>query len=184
MKIGIFPGSFNPPTKAHFEIVDLLYNKKILDKIIFIPVKNNGKDLISLEHRINMLKFYTNDNSYLEVSSVMINYSKFNYQVLGEFNDDLYIIVGSDLLKRFHTFDNYQMMLEKYKFIIVNRDDDVNSLIEKYYYNYQDKFIVIEYCNQLSSTLVREYINSDMVSEMIDNRVLDYIRENKLYKDE
>ena len=35
MKTGIFVGSFNPPTKAHLEISNLLYSEKLVEKIIF-----------------------------------------------------------------------------------------------------------------------------------------------------
>ena len=189
MKIGIFPGSFNPPTKAHCEIANLLYNSGLLDKIVFIPVKNNGKNLISIDHRINMLKCYTDNFNYLEVSSIMEDYNKFNYCVIDKLSQEysnLYIIMGSDLLERFHTFDNYLMMLEKYHFIIIKREDiDVLSLIENNYYDYRDKFIVVDYCNHLSSSLVRANINNSLViNKMIDSGVLDYIRDNELYKDE
>ena len=71
MKIGIFGGSFNPPHKMHLNIIEELLNTNILDKIIIVPTglhysyKNN---LISNEHRYNMLKIMTKHNNKIEVS--------------------------------------------------------------------------------------------------------------------
>ena len=95
MKTGIFVGSFNPPTKAHLEIAKLLYNEKLVEKIVFVPVNNDKKDLVSIEHRINILNEYCNDFNYLEVSNIMKTYSNnFNYLVLEDLSikyNDLYI---------------------------------------------------------------------------------------------
>ena len=188
MKTGIFIGSFNPPTKAHLEIAKLLYNEKLVEKIVFVPVNNDKKDLVSIEHRINMLNEYCNDFNYLEVSNIMKTYpNNFNYLVLEDLSikyNDLYIIMGSDLLNNFHNFDNYLYMLEKYHFIIIPRGNiDINSLINNYYGDYKNKFIILNYYSDISSSLVRLNINNERVaSEMTDNHILDYIKENNLYK--
>ena len=67
MKTGIFVGSFNPPTKAHFDIAHYLYNNNILEKIIFVPVNNKKKNLVSLEKRIDMLNSYIKKYDYFNV---------------------------------------------------------------------------------------------------------------------
>ena len=68
MNIGVFVGSFNPPHKGHIGIVNYLINKKILDKIIIIPTGNywDKQDLINIDDRINMLKFYENDKIIID----------------------------------------------------------------------------------------------------------------------
>lgn len=187
MKTGIFVGSFNPPTKAHFDIAHYLYNNNILEKIIFVPVNNEKKDLISLEKRIDMLNSYIKKYDYLYVSKIMQNYQGFNYQVLDELSniyEDIYIIMGSDLLERFSSFVNYQDMLKKYHFVIIQRFG-INStrLINKDYHDYQDKFIVMDYHSNVSSSLVRECLKENKdIKDMVPSEVEEYIRCEMLYQ--
>lgn len=187
MRTGIFVGSFNPPTKAHFSIAHILYNDNFLDKIVFVPVNNDKKDLISLEKRIEMLDLYTKNYNYLQVSNIMEEFDCFNYKVLEELNkvyNNIYIIMGSDLLERFSFFDNYQDMLEKYHFIIIERFNiNCIDIINKYYKDYENKFTILNYNNNISSSLVREkIIKKEDISNMVDDCIIEYINESKLYQ--
>ena len=59
MKIGVYVGSFNPVHVGHIKIVNhLLVN--YLDKVIIVPTGNywNKNNLVDINHRISMLKFY------------------------------------------------------------------------------------------------------------------------------
>lgn len=187
MKTGIFVGSFNPPTNAHFDITHYLYDNNILDKIVFVPVNNEKKDLVSLEKRIDMLNSYIKKYDYLCVSNIMQSYQGFNYQVLDELSNiyqDIYIIMGSDLLERVSSFANYQDMLEKYHFVIIPRFG-INStqLIKKEYPDYQDKFIIVNYHSNISSSLVRECFRENKdIKGMVPSEVEKYIREEMLYQ--
>ena len=189
MKTGLFVGSFNPPTKAHLDITKILYNQKILDKIVFVPVNNSKKKLVSLDERIKMLNSYVKQYNYLEVSNVMRNYTNnFNYQVLNELSkcyDDIYIIMGSDLLEKLNTFTNYEEIIKKYNFIIITRFNINNlNIIKNNYKNYQDKFIIFNYQSNISSSLVREKIRKkEDISNIIDINIEKYIKEKKLYLD-
>ena len=187
MKSGIFVGSFNPPTKAHFDIAHYLYDNNILAKIIFVPVNNLKKDLVSLEKRIDMLNSYIKKYDYLCISKIMQNYHGFNYQVLNELSniyEDIYIIMGSDLLERFSSFTNYQDMLEKYHFVIIPRFGiDSTQLIKKEYHNYMDKFIIVNYHSNVSSSLARECLKENKdIKKMVPSEVEEYIRCEMLYQ--
>lgn len=187
MKTGIFVGSFNPPTKAHFDIAHYLYNNNILEKVVFVPVNNEKNELVSLEKRFDMLNSYIKKYDYLCVSKIMQNYQGFNYQVLDELSniyEDIYIIMGSDLLEKFSSFTNYQDMLEKYHFVIIPRFD-INStrLINKDYHDYQDKFIVMDYHSNVSSSLARKYLKENKDTKgMVPIEVEEYIRCEMLYQ--
>ena len=103
MKTGLFVGSFNPITKAHMNIARHLVNKKIVNKIIFVPVINNDKKLEELIDRINMINLII-DNKKYTVTDIVSNYPKFNYKVINELKKeykDLYLIMGFDLIKKF-----------------------------------------------------------------------------------
>ena len=54
MKVGIYPGSFDPFTNGHNDI--LVRSLKIFDKVIIAVVKNSAKNyLFSLEDRVQMI---------------------------------------------------------------------------------------------------------------------------------
>ena len=54
-KIGIYPGTFDPMTKGHFNII--LRSLKIVDKLIVGVADNpNKRPLLSTDERINILK--------------------------------------------------------------------------------------------------------------------------------
>lgn len=187
MKTGIFVGSFNPPTKAHFAIAHALYNEKIVDQIVFVPVNSLKKELVNLDYRIEMLNIYTEKYNYLEVSNIMKKYiTNFNYYVLEELSklyNNIYLIMGSDLLEKFSFFSHNQEMLKKYHFIIIPRFGiDCKTLIEKDYKDYQKKFIILNYQSSISSSLIRNKLSKkEDISNIVDNCIKKYIDEKKLY---
>ena len=68
MKLGIYVGSFNPPHKAHINIVKYLIRKNIVDKVLIVPTDGywDKLDLESTMNRINMLSFFENDKIMIE----------------------------------------------------------------------------------------------------------------------
>ena len=181
--IGLFIGSFNPPTKAHLDICQIL--KFRFKKIVLVPVNSNNKKLISLRDRINMLNILSRKNKYLEVSNIMQDYSFLNYRIIDLLKKkyhDINIIMGSDLLDKLDTFDNYKYLLSNYSFTILTRDRDVKKIINDKYSDYINKFKILDYNSSISSTMVREYLsNKKEPKNILDKDVLDYIKKNNLY---
>lgn len=68
MKTAIYPGSFDPVTLGHQDIIER--SSKIFDKLIVGVLRNNAKSpLFSVEERVNMLKNVTKEFSNVEVQS-------------------------------------------------------------------------------------------------------------------
>ena len=182
--IGIFIGSFNPVTKAHLEICLKLKTK--FNKIVLVPVNRNNKEVININNRIKMLYILKSKYPFLEVSKIMKKYANLNYRIIDllkkEYHD-INIIMGSDLLEKFDKFDNYEYLLENYSFTIVPRDNyDVNKIIKDKFANYQNKFSIIDYHSNISSTLVKEYLKEKKdVKSLLDSDVLKFIQDNHLY---
>ena len=65
-KIGIYPGTFDPMTTGHMDIVNR--SLKIVDNLVIAVAENLNKDsLFDINERINIIK---NDiNSYVEINS-------------------------------------------------------------------------------------------------------------------
>ena len=66
MRVAIYPGSFDPITYGHMDIIDRASN--LFDKVIIAIAKNEAKNhLFSLEDRIKLAKTIYEDNSNVEV---------------------------------------------------------------------------------------------------------------------
>ena len=68
MKTAIYPGSFDPVTLGHFDIIER--SSSIFDKVIVGVLRNSAKSpLFSAEERVNMLKYVTRNLPNVEVMS-------------------------------------------------------------------------------------------------------------------
>lgn len=80
MKTGIYPGSFDPVTKGHLDII--VRSSKMVDKLIVAVLNNNLKSpLFSVEERVNMLREVTGelDNVVIDsFSGLLVDYARKN----------------------------------------------------------------------------------------------------------
>ena len=180
MKIGIFIGSFNPPHLGHLDIIKHLLNKKYVDKILIVPTKNywNKTNLIDINKRIAMLKFYENDNIKVDTSN---NNYQYTYQLMRKLkkeysHDELYLIIGADNIINFKKWKNYEELLT-YNIIIMTRN---NIDILKYTSHLTGKFTVVNDYNftDISSTKIRN--NLFLNKKYLQEEIYHYIIENKL----
>lgn len=181
MKIGIFIGSFNPHHLGHLDIIKYLLNKKYVDKILIVPTKNywNKTNLIDINKRIAMLKFYENDNIKVDTSN---NNYQYTYQLMRKLkkeysHDELYLIIGADNIINFKKWKNYEELLT-YNIIIMTRN---NIDILKYTSHLTGKFTVVNDYNftDISSTKIRN--NVFLNKKYLQEDIYHYIIENKLY---
>ncbi|MBA4547489.1 pantetheine-phosphate adenylyltransferase [Thermoactinomyces intermedius] len=78
MKVAVYPGSFDPITYGHLDIIER--GKKVFDKIIVAVLVNSSKDpLFSVEERTEMIREATRHLSNVEVDSfngLLVDYLK------------------------------------------------------------------------------------------------------------
>lgn len=68
MKIGVYPGTFDPITNGHIDIIKR--SKNLFDKLyVVIPNNTNKKPLFSLEERLALLKEVLKDEEFVEVTT-------------------------------------------------------------------------------------------------------------------
>lgn len=78
MKIGIYPGTFDPITKGHMDII--LRGTKIVDKLIIAVLQNSSKTpLFTVDQRIDMIEKATEDLDNVSVqpfNGLLVDFAK------------------------------------------------------------------------------------------------------------
>ncbi len=203
MKIGIFGGTFNPPHKGHKRMVDRMSKELELDKVIIIPNKipthKRCDDLADNEHRVAMCKIAFNEPIY-EVSTMEMDRDTDSYTIytVNELmkkypNDQLYLIIGSDMFLIFHKWYKHKELLEKCIICVASRDNDEN--IQKlrayafeqlgiYMPELDAKHIHISLLDayEVSSSEIRDRINQEKsLYGLVDPEIIEYMENHKLY---
>lgn len=178
----VYGGSFNPPTKAHKEIINKLFTLFKPNNLIVVPVGNSYKkeNLIDEKDRYNMVKLL---DDRITISDIEFNNTYLGtYHLLKELNkayDDLYYVIGADNLDKLSSWIESEKLLNEYKFIVFNRkNNDLKGIINKLYPNNINNFIIVEMDNDISSSSFRETKNK----ELLTKEVYEYIVKNKLYE--
>ena len=67
-KIGIYPGTFDPITKGHIDIIERSF--KVFDKLIVAVAKNEKKHpVFTMQERVQMIEELYGDNERVEIVS-------------------------------------------------------------------------------------------------------------------
>ena len=120
-KIGILGGSFDPAHKGHLKISKIALKKIKLKKIYWIVTKKNPfkkKTFFSLKDRIDKAKKISSKIKNIEVLYIddVIKSSKsikvIQYILKKKKPKDLYFIVGSDILLKFHRWHSWKRIVK------------------------------------------------------------------------
>ena len=145
MKIAVYPGSFDPISNGHLDIIKR--SAKVFDKVyVLVSINPNKKYIFTDDERVHMLKVATNDipNVIVEASSgLVLDFAK-------EKN-------ASVIIRGLRNFIDYQNEITLFQF---NRSIDNNI----------DTFILFPSANNLflSSSSITELI-------MFGNKITNYV---------
>ena len=199
MRIGIFGGTFNPPHKGHKNLALNIKEKAELDRIIIIPTftppHKEGKDLASGEHRIKMCEMmFTEDFFTVSDIEIMRQDKSYTYYTLLELrksypDDELFLIIGSDMLLSFHTWFRYKDILSMVTLCVATREDKIAydellSYSEDVLGLGKNDIIIADIePYECSSTDVRQQLSLGLDAEfMTGTEIYNYARLNLLYE--
>lgn len=171
-----------------------------LDKLIVMPDyipphKQDKRDIVSAQDRINMLSVAFKGIDKVCISSYEVDKqgTSYTYLTMEHFrsiypDDELYFMVGSDMLADFPTWKNPERILNCCNLLYCERADEdaggkiYNSFIKRF----GNKVLKLPIRGEdISSSKVRLYIALGLdVKEFIPTDVNDYITANGLYKDD
>ena len=155
MKVAIYPGSFDPVTSGHLNIIRRAAN--IFDRLIVCVMVNAGKNpMFSLEERVDLIRSVTQDILNVEVDS--------SNELLAEYakrKGSCVIVKG---LRAGSDFENeFQMALINHK---INPNLDTMFLTAEHQYMY------------LSSSTVKELGNYDVdLSDFLPEQIIPAFKE-------
>lgn len=199
-KIVIFGGAFNPPHNSHFILAEQIINEcESVEKVVFMPVnsKYQKKEILaSNEHRYNMIKMVCDKNDNFEVSRLELDSEKVltTIETLTLIKEqypekELIFTTGTDNLKELETWNEPQRIVDNFKILVLERDEDnmdeIISLNEFLSRN-QKAFIRLKnnIRTNISSTFIREKIRQGKsIRYLIPDEVYKYIKANKLYEE-
>ena len=152
--IGLLGGSFDPSHTGHLKISKIALNKFKLKKIYWVITKKNpfkNKTFYSLNDRIKYAKKITKTQKKIKIihldniikSSRIINV--IDYFIRKKKMNNIYFIIGSDNLIRFHKWKSWKKIIKIAKLIVFSRrgydKKGLKSIVAK---NFKNRIIFIK----------------------------------------
>ena len=196
--IAVFGGSFNPPLNSHFSLAEEILNEvQNVDKILFVPVSTNYEkpNLISNEHRYNMLKLICDKNERFDVSNIELVQEKqlHTYETLKILQEqypenELIFVIGTDNLRELYWWGNIEILLSEFRCLVIARNDDnIDEIIESQDILKNHKNSFIRYNQQIRSNASASYVRKCLSENkyaryLLPNDIYEYIENNNLYR--
>jgi nicotinate-nucleotide adenylyltransferase len=187
MKIGILGGTFNPVHIGHLILAEEAREKLGLDKVIFIPANlpphKDNIDIADPQARLKMLKLAAKGNKYFAVSDIEIRRSGRSYTIdtiktlKDKYKgDELYFIIGSDLLKYLEGWKDLSEIFKIVKFIAATRPGYPLENIPAYIKTLGIRAV------DISGFSVRQCVKEGKSFRyLVPEAVFEYINKTKLY---
>ena len=202
-RLGIFPASFNPPTKAHVALIREATKRFKLDEIlVLLDLQAMDKRIVGapLEERVKMLKLLF--ERYSRVSIGLSNRGLFLEKIkplkrLFPSPAKFVFIVGFDTILRVFDQKYYRnrkrsldLLFKACEFLVANRGEDERKSFERLFlkrgnqeYKRRVQFLTLSReFTSISSSLVREMIGEGKpVGDLVPSPVLRFIKKAGFY---
>lgn len=202
MRRAVFGGSFDPVHNGHVNLVKQICGRVSLDEVIVMPARvspfkqNAARKPVSGRQRYEMCRLAFADMPFVTVSDYEISLPEVSYTVntlrnLRKLypNDELFFIMGSDMLMSFEKWYRFEEILSLCTIIAASRESgqgDIKALqsqaerLEKY----GRVIIVPTDVYVMSSTEIYEKIKNNIdISCYVPQNVVEYILEWGLYSE-
>lgn len=217
-RIGIYGSSFDPITNVHLWTANTVAHRAKLDMVVFLPAADiHIKDKAdmqeerrhslhaSAEHRWNMLqlalqslrknkrvKFVSDDYEMMSRAGIGKHYTYYTMKYFKEKypDDEVFFIMGADLLQHLSSWKLGKELVEENRFIVMARDNiDMVRAIGRdpllRNHSFGGKFELMDkgLSMEISSTYIREEFSMGGDPEhLLPDVCYDYILEHGLYQ--
>ncbi|MFH1888540.1 MAG: nicotinate-nucleotide adenylyltransferase [Candidatus Omnitrophota bacterium] len=188
MKIGVLGGTFNPIHIGHLILAEEVREKLSLDKVILVPANlpphKDNSDIAPAGARLDMIRLAIKGNRHFSSSELEIKRDGRSYTIdtINEFkkiyaNDELYFIIGSDLLKYLAEWKDLQDIIKMVRFVAATRPGYPLEKIPSYIATVAIRAV------DISGFEIRKAIKKNKSFQyLVPERVFNYINKKGLYR--
>jgi len=199
-RIGVFGGTFNPPHLGHLRLAQAAKVQCALDTVLIMPANipphKEAHDLIGSFDRLELCRLTFADDGFV-VSDLELRRTGKSYTVDTMYalrdaypDDELFLIIGSDMLLSFDRWYRWREILSLCKLIVLSRDDEISPdtlrsfACETLGLAEGEGYFVLELPPmELSSTMIRETIRQGGdASAFLTAQSNAYLKEKGLYR--
>ena len=186
MKVGILGGSFDPPHLGHLLVARQTLGIMNLDQVWLMPYFAHSWDstFSSADDRLSMTKL--TEEKKIIVSKEEIGNKTKSYTIdtvrrlKQKFSHTFFWIIGSDELKDFKRWKDYQELVKEITFLVFPRKGYPLPDIPSQGFRLVSSPDLVT--SNISSTIIRSRLLKGLsVKELISEPVLAYITKHKLY---
>jgi len=190
MKIGLYFGSFNPIHIGHLAIANYMAEYSDLDQIWFVVSPQNPfkqkSSLLSDYHRLELVNRSIENYTKLKASNIEFGLPKPSYTIdtltylkekfpANEFS----LIVGSDNLKSFSKWKNYELILQSHDLYVYPRPGFKDEEVQLE----GNIHLINAPLMEISSSFIREAIkNKKEIPYFMPEAAYRYLKEMHFYK--
>lgn len=187
MKVGILGGTFNPIHIGHLILAEEAREKLGLEKLIFVPAylppHKDSTDIAPAKDRLAMVGLAINKNKAFSVSGAEITRKGRSYTIdtIKAFKehypqDELYFIIGSDLLEYLDAWKDLGDIIKLVKFVAATRPGYPLERIPQYISTLAIRAI------DVSGFEIRARVKEGRSFRyLVPDAVHEYIKKHKLY---
>lgn len=204
-KIGIFGGTFNPIHNTHVEMAKAALKEGGLDEVWVMPAKvpphKLGMKIVADSYRFEMVKLALAGEKNLFPSDYELVRDRVSYtsdtliSLKEDYPDDEFtLIIGGDSVLYLEDWHEPQIIFDNADILYISRIGSesgkclshIDNVLKKKFENVRMKEIRFS-ATSVSSTEIRKLISEGIKDASllgIDEKVMDYILSNNLYKEE
>lgn len=187
----MFGGAFNPPTKTHIQIIEMLSN--LFSGVYVVPndLKHYKQDAVKFKYRYKMLqmcidKLDHNENIIISNIEHTGNYYG-SYDTLRALGHPVFVC-GDDFFENVVSWHNPEILLEENEFLVLTRNKTIkeckiiinnNPMFSKYRDHFN--FIQLNFGRDVSSSKYRETHDKTLLPANCG--IENYIKRRKLYEE-
>ncbi len=201
MRIGLYGGSFSPPHIGHVRAAETFLLERGLDELHVMPTAQSPHKVQVLgateADRLAMCRLAFAHLPQVTVSDHEIARGGKSYTVLTlrEYRErygreaEIEMLVGTDMFLSLDQWFCYEEILSLARIVCMRREDEPHGLeaimaaSERYRALGADSVLVTNTVTEISSSDIRSALARGERPEMLQDGVLDYIREKGLYGD-